>query len=126
MYKILPRSDGAVLGVEVSGTVTIEEEKELIDKANELVSKYGKASFLVVLGDHVGVSFEAAAADIKWIVTHMNKIARLAIVTDSKLLAALVDIDATFAKLAGISEKHFDSDELDQAWEWIEETMPTP
>lgn len=126
MYEILPRSEGAVLGVKVSGKLNLEQEKELIAKADELVSTYGKASFLVVLGDHVGVSFEAAAADIKWILTHMSKIARVAVVTDSKLLATLVDLDATFAKMAGISEKHFATDQEDEAWDWITETMPTP
>ncbi|MGS4884498.1 STAS/SEC14 domain-containing protein [Roseibium sp. MB-4] len=126
MYEILPRSDGAVLGVKVSGTLTIEEEKELIAKADELVSTYGKASFLVVLGDHVGVSLKAVASDIKWVMTHMDKIARVAVVTDSKFVSALVDIDATFANLAGIKEKHFATAELDAAWDWIEETMPTP
>ncbi len=126
MYEILPRSDGAVLGVKVSGKLTLDQEKELITKADELISTYGKASFLVVLGDHVGVSFEAAVADIKWILTHMSKIARIAVVTDSKLLATLVEVDATFAKMAGIREKHFAIDQEEEAWAWITETMPTP
>ena len=126
MYEILPRSDGAVLGVKVSGTLTTTEEKELIAKADELVSTYGKASFLVVLGEHVGVSLKAVASDITWIITHMDKIARVAVVTDSRFVSALVDIDAAFASLAGIKEKHFATSELDAAWNWIEETMPTP
>lgn len=126
MYEILPSSEGAVLGVKVSGTLSLEEEKQLTHKADELVSTYGKASFLVVLGDHVGVSFEAVAADFKWILTNMSKIARIAIVTDSKLLGTLIDIDARFAKIAGINEKHFTTDQEDEAWAWITETMPTP
>ncbi|XYK81533.1 MAG: STAS/SEC14 domain-containing protein [Labrenzia sp.] len=126
MYEILPRTSGSVLGIKITNTLSNDEEKELLSKADDIVSAYGKVSFLVVLGEHAGVSYEAATADIKWIMTHMTNIARIAIVTDSMLLAVLVDLDATFAKMAGIEEKHFDSSELDAAWDWIEETMPTP
>ncbi|MEP3049512.1 MAG: STAS/SEC14 domain-containing protein [Roseibium sp.] len=120
MYKILPRSNGPVLGIEVFGKLTIDQERELIAKAEELLELHPKVSFLVVLGEHVGVSFEAATADIKWIATHLNKIKRLAILTDSTLLAALIAVDSTFSKLAGIEEKHFDKNDIEAAWDWIE------
>ena len=119
MYEILPRSEGAVLGIKVSGKLTLEQEKELIERTEELLKTHEKISFLVVLGEHVGASFEAAAADMKWLMTHLNKIGRLAIVSDSKLLAALVAVDATFAKLMSIEEKHFDQAQIDDAWAWI-------
>ena len=120
MYMILPRSDGPVLGVEVSGKIDIDQEQNLIAKAEELIKEHDKISVLVVLGDHVGVSLEAAAADIKWILTHMSHLNKIAIVADSKLLAAVVAVDATFAKLVGIQEKHFDRNEIETAWHWIE------
>ena len=120
MYTILPRSNGPVLGVEVSGKIDIEQEKELIAKAEELIGTHDKISVLVVLGDHVGISFEAAVSDIKWVLTHMPHLRKVGIVTDSKLLAALVAVDATFAKMAGIQEQHFSRDEIETAWHWIE------
>ena len=57
MYTILPRSQGAVLGVEISGKIDIDQEKKLIAKAEEMIEDQGKISVLVVLCDHVGVSF---------------------------------------------------------------------
>ncbi len=120
MYTILPRSQGVVLGVKISGKIDIDQEKNLIAKAEEMIEDQGKISVLVVLGDHVGVSFEAAKADIRWVLANMQHLNKIAIVTDSKLLAALVAIDATFARMVGIQEKHFDRDEIDIAWHWIE------
>lgn len=120
MYTILPRSRDAVLGVEVTGKIDIEQERELIAKAEDLIATHDRISVLIVLGDHVGVSMEAVVADIKWILTHMKHLAKFAIVTDSKLLAALVAVDATFAKMVGIEEKHFDRNEIEIAWHWIE------
>lgn len=120
MYEILPRSQGPVFGVEITGKVGIDQEKELIAKAEELIEDHGKINVLVVIGEHAGVSFEAAAADIKWVLANMQHMNKVAIVTDSKLLAALVAVDATFAKMVGIQEKHFDKDEIDIAWHWVE------
>jgi stage II sporulation SpoAA-like protein len=120
MYTILPRSQGPVLGVEVTGKITIDQERELIAKAEELIAAHEKISVIVVLGEHAGISMEAVVADIKWVLTHMKNLGKFAIVTDSKLLAALVAVDATFAKMVGISEKHFDRGEIDIAWHWIE------
>jgi len=120
MYEILPRSRDAVLGVEISGKISLDQEKELIAKAEDLIEAHGKISVLVVIGEHAGVSLEAAAADIKWALANIQHLSKIAIVTDSKLLAALVAVDATFAKIVGIAEKHFDRDEIDIAWHWIE------
>lgn len=120
MYTILPRSRDAVLGVEISGKITLDQEKELIAKAEELIEDHGKISVLVMIGEHAGVSFEAAAADIKWVLANLQHLSRIAIVTDSKLLAVLVAVDATFAKMVGIQEQHFDQTEIETAWHWVE------
>jgi hypothetical protein len=120
MYTILPRSQGPVLGVEISGKIDISQERELIAKAEDLIEEHHKISVLVVLGDHAGVSFEAAAADIKWVLANMQHLDKIAIVTDSRLLATLVAIDARFARMVGIAEKHFARDEIETAWHWIE------
>lgn len=120
MYTILPRSQGAVLGVEVSGNMDIGQEQALIAVAEDLIEEHGKISILVVIGDKVGLSYEAAMADIKWVLANMQHLARLAIVTDSRLLATLVNVDATFAKMVGIEERHFDKREIESAWRWIE------
>lgn len=120
MYTILPRSRGPVLGVEITGKIEMDQEKELIAKAEDLIEDHGKISVLVIIGEHAGVSFEAAAADIKWVLTNMQHMKKVAIVTDSKLLAALVAVDATFARMVGIQEKHFDKADIETAWHWVE------
>lgn len=121
MYTILPRSHGAVLGVELSGKMDIAQEQALIAVAEEQIEKHGKISVLVVVGDDVGLSYDAAMADIKWVLANMQHLKKLAIVTDSNLLATLVAVDATFAKMVGIEEKHFDKRQIEAAWKWIED-----
>ncbi|MET1414910.1 STAS/SEC14 domain-containing protein [Roseibium sp. HPY-6] len=120
MYTILPRSNGPVLGVEITGKIDIEQEKELIAVAEDLIEEHDRISVLAVLGDHVSLSVEAATTDVKWALTHMAHLQKVAIVADSKLIAAFVAVDATFAKFAGIQEMHFATDEIETAWHWIE------
>ena len=119
MIKKLPGSEGPVLGFEVTGKVTLEEEKEWISKLEDAVEKYGKISVLVVLGDEASWGVKAGIEDLKWVVTHMKKLHRIALVSDSNAWKWLVQIDSPFAKMVGIGEKHFKSSEIDDAWKWV-------
>ena len=90
MIEKLPGSEGPVLGFEVTGKVTLEEEKEWISKLEDAVEKYGKISALVVLGDEASWGVKAGIEDLKWVVTHMKKLHRIALVSDSNAWKWLV------------------------------------
>jgi len=64
-------------------------------------------------------SQKAGIEDVKWIITHMKKLHRIALVSDSNVWQWLVKIDSYFAKMVGIGEKYFDSSEIDKAWAWV-------
>lgn len=119
MYTVLPESDGNVLGLEIAGKIDIEQERELISKVEAILAEHDKISLLVVVNKGVSASFEAAVADLKWLVTNIKKLEKIAIVADNTLLEHLTNIDAKFAKLVGIGEKYFPTNELDAAWQWI-------
>jgi len=123
MITKLPESEGHVLGVEITGKVTLDEEKQLLGIIDGLVAEHGKVSALVVLGEKAGWGIEAGIEDLKWIMTHMKRIDRIAIVSDSKVWKWLVNLDSPFAKLVGIGEKHFKPAELAEAWAWIKGTQ---
>jgi len=113
MINELPQSEGAVLGFEITSKVTLEEEKEWISRINDAIEKHGKLSALVILGEEAGWGIKAGIEDLKWIMTHMKSIDRIAIVSDSKVWKWLITIDAQFAKMVGIGEKHFETSEIE-------------
>ncbi|MGB3796059.1 MAG: STAS/SEC14 domain-containing protein [Alteraurantiacibacter sp.] len=119
MYTILPQSAEASVGIRISGKLTTEQERELIQKADAIVAEHGAINLLVELLDFEGATAEAVAKDLKWIAQNLNNLARLAVVADSKVLGWLIDADAVFAKLVGIEEKHFSRDEIAEAWAWL-------
>jgi len=121
MIKKLPRSKGAVLGFEITGKVTLEEENEWIAKFDKAIREHGKISVLIILGEEASWGVKAGIEDLKWVVTHMKKLQRLALVTDSNVWEWLIKMDSPFAKMVGIGEKHFKSSEIEKAWAWVKE-----
>lgn len=64
---------------------------------------------------------EAGIEDLKWIMTHMKQLNKIAIVSHSNVWKWLVTLDSPFAKMVGISEKHFEPSNMVDAWEWVRE-----
>ncbi len=57
MIKELPESEGSVLGVEITSKVSLEEEKEWIERFEKVIKKRGKISALVVLGEQASAPY---------------------------------------------------------------------
>ena len=121
MIKELSQSRGAVCGFEITGKVSTEEERAWTGKLEKAAKDHGKLRILVVLGEEASWGLKAGAEDIGWILTHLKNIEKIAIVSSSAVWKWLVSVDALFAPLVGIGEKHFDTAELASAWEWIRE-----
>ena len=119
MIRELPQSEGANLAFEIMGKVTAEEEAAWLAKFDKHVEQYDKTSVLVILGENTSWGSKAGYEDIKWLITNFKKFDKLAIVTDSTVWKWLIAIDSPFAKLVGITEKHFEPAEAKEAWDWI-------
>ncbi|PQJ27788.1 STAS/SEC14 domain-containing protein [Rubritalea profundi] len=115
----LPSSEGRYLGYEVSGTIGPDQERLWIADIEAALEMHAKVCVLLVLDTGAGWGVRAGIDDIKWVLTHMNKLEKICVVADEKVWQWLVAIDSKFAKLVGIREKHFNTEELDQAWKWL-------
>lgn len=121
MIKELPEGKGSVLGFEVTGKVSLEEELEWIAKIEKVIEEQGRISTLVVLEDEAGWGIKAGMEDLRWLMTHIKQIEKIAIVSDRKVWKWLVALDSPFAKIAGIKEKHFQPGKIEEAWKWVRE-----
>ena len=98
MIKELPESEGSRLGFEITGKVSLEEEKEWIKNIEKALEKHDQVSVLVVLGEQAGWGIESGIEDLKWIMTHMKQLNKIAIVSESAVWKWLVALDSPFAK----------------------------
>ena len=121
MIKELPESEGPVLGIEITSKVTLEEEKEWIEKFDKAIEEHGKVSALIVLSEEASFGVKAGIEDLKWIMKNMKKLNKIAVVSKSNVWKWLVALDSPFASLVGISEKHFEPSEIADAWSWVKE-----
>lgn len=121
MIRKLPESEGAIIGVEVSGKIDSSEENKWIEAFDRLIEEHGSINILVLLDGKINMDLDAAYDDLKWIFKHLKNINKLAIVSQSTVLSWLVAADSPFGKLVGISEKHFETSKLEDAWSWVRE-----
>lgn len=119
MIRELPESAGSVLGVEITGKVTAEEERAWISRLNAVIEEYGSFSALVILNEGASWTLKANWEDLKWLLSHQIQIDRIAIVCDSTGWKSWITLDIPFAKLVGIGEKTFKTSELTEAWAWV-------
>lgn len=120
MIDILPSTKPDIFAVEIYGKMNVEQENDMLVKMESILKNHKKLSLLVVLGKEVNWSVTSWLKDIKWILSHISKLDKIAVVADSKVITLLVEADAVFAKMFGIGEKAFATSELEQAWRWIE------
>lgn len=121
MIKELPESKDNVLGFEISGKVSMDQEKEWEAKLENALEQYKEINVLVVLQEKASWGVKSGIEDLKWILQHMKRFNKIAIVSDSSVWKWLIAVDSQFAKMVGISEKHFEIAQMDEAWAWIKE-----
>ena len=121
MIKELPESEGPVLGFEVTGKVSLEDEKKWIEVIEKAIEEHGKVSVLVILGEQASWGVKAGIEDLRWVMTHMKQLSKIAVVTESSVWKWLITLDSPFAKLVGINEKHFELLQIADAWTWVKE-----
>ena len=121
MIKKLEISNKNNLAYEVTGKVSAQDERTWIEDLNSIESSYAKFNVMVILGENTSWGMEAGLADIKWIMKHMDKFNKIAIVADSKVWKWLIKVDSFFAQFVGIDEKYFEAKEREKAWSWISE-----
>jgi hypothetical protein len=121
MISKLPESKDATIGIEISGKISTEEESKWIEVFDKLIEEHGDINVLVELDGRINFGIDVAFSDLKWTFKNIKNMNKLALVSDSKVLGLLVAADSPFGKLVGVSEKHFESSKLADAWEWVKE-----
>lgn len=121
MIKELPESEGSVIGFKITSRVSHEEEKEWLEKIEKTFDEHGKVSVLVVLDEEASWGVKVGIEDLKWFMENMEKLNKIAVISEGNIWRWLLALDSPFAKLGGISEKHFEPSKIADAWKWIKE-----
>jgi hypothetical protein len=115
MIKFLERSKDNVIGFEASGEISESDEREAIQKLDEVIRKYGKISWLVIFDTWKYTSLRAMYEDLSWSLKELKHFDRMAVVGDKKWEELLIKADGLV-----FGEKYFDKAHLEDAWKYVE------
>lgn len=118
MIDILPESQGKILGIRATGTLTDHDYKTvLIPRLEAIIREHTKARVLFQMNeDFQGWEMEAMWDDAKFGVAHRHDFEKFAIVGGPRWVEWGAKLGALFMK----TELHtFFGDQLKEAWEWI-------
>lgn len=119
MIKVLPESDGATIGIEVTSHIDAEQGSCCIEIFDALIKEHNHINVLIVLNGKISMDIDVIYADLKCIFKHLNRMNKFATVSESKMLESLVIADAPFGNLTDFSEKHFELSKQKEAWAWV-------
>ncbi|HPA17456.1 MAG TPA: STAS/SEC14 domain-containing protein [Verrucomicrobiae bacterium] len=116
MIKKLEKSNGPVLGFEVTGKLHDDDYKQFVPAVDEAIKAHGKVRLLVHFEDFHGWDARALWDDMKFAASHFTKVHRVAIVGDKAWEKAMGIVCKPFT-LAKV--QYFDKADLDVAWHWV-------
>ena len=117
MIRLLTHNDTKVLTYEITGKVTLAEEKEWIRQFETYLHPDEKIRILLIFGEHARWSLKAGVEDIKWLFANYRHIEKIALVSDSLWWKWYIKLDI-FAKLFGTKERYFTSEQSAEALAW--------
>ena len=108
------------IGFELKDNVTRNNVKEIEPKIEEFRNKKGKINMLLLVNDFKGKDLKGDIEFFRFCMKNWRKFNRVAIVGNKKWKELLTKVD----NLTGPwHEKYFNSDQLDEAWQWVEEKI---
>lgn len=119
MVETLERSAGRVIGFKMSDKLHDADYKNFVPQVEEIIDENGKARMLAWFHDFHGWDIHALWDDIKFATKHCRHLDRIALVGEKKWEAWMAKVCKPFT-MATI--KYFDVEQLDDAWNWLEET----
>ncbi|MFC1721849.1 STAS/SEC14 domain-containing protein [Patescibacteria group bacterium] len=118
MFKIMPGSEGDVVGIKASGTLVDKDYKELIPKVEKIIEEKGDIKVLLDLLDMEGFTAKALMDDMNFCIKYKDKMKKIAIVAHSKWEKECATLCKPFMPA---EMKYFDIADEQAAWDWLRE-----
>ncbi len=121
MITVLAESEGNLLGVEASETLTDADYTDIwIPQLDAVIEKYGKVRALIYMNEQFkGWEASALLDDAKYGLKHNNDFEKIAVVGAPGWVKWSMKLVTPFIKC---EVKLFGGDQLEQAWAWLRTT----
>ena len=118
MLRKLEASHDHIIGYSLAGEVTDAEYEQAASELRDAITRFGNIRLLFRLTDLSLQSFFTALDErFRFVQEHADDIERVAIVSDDVATELLSRLGAG---LGAIDVRHFDRDQEQEAWAWLE------
>ena len=125
MIKILPESQGSIIGLKIEGRLNHEAYRAVVPFLEERIRQYGMIRLLLDLKGFEGWRLKAAIDDMFFSLKHRKHIERIALVLEKESDRWASMIDRPFTRGVIGKEKCFRGRQIGEAWDWICKKLPT-
>jgi hypothetical protein len=122
MIKIDSKSHDNIIGLKVDGKLLKDDYKTVIPQLEQIISEHGAFRCLIEITGLKGGELGAFWEEIKFDTKHYKQIEQCAIVGDPSWHQWMTKLSKLIFLKAKI--EHFEPDQIDQAWKWIEQDTP--
>ena len=119
MIKMLDGSSGNVVGLKYSGKITGKDYEAMTPQLAKLVEEQGTINVLMDLADVKDITPKAMFDDFAFMKDYGQKVAKVAMVSDSKWEEMAAEFSGAVAKLLKAEIKYFPVSQIDDAWAWL-------
>lgn len=119
MFEPIDKIQGHVLGIRITGEISEDEHLKIDAMIRTAIAKWGRLRILIVVKHYPSFSSaEALYEDLRMVKKNAEHIQRMAIVGDRQWKSTWVGI---FGLFSGIETNYFQLDQVQEAWQWINE-----
>ncbi|WP_085507667.1 STAS/SEC14 domain-containing protein [Thalassobacillus devorans] len=118
MFKFLESRDPATIALKVEGKVTEEDALKMDQHVKETFGDDTPFNMLAIFDKLDGSSLKGLTKGTKFDAKRWDQFRKFAIISDKKWLEVSTKVGNY---LPGVTAEHFDSSQLEQAWDWIKQ-----
>ena len=121
MIEIDSKSHDNIIGLKVDGKLLKDDYKTVIPQLEQIITEHGAFRCLIEITGLKGSGLGAFWEEVKFDTTHYGHIEKCAVVGDPSWHQWITKLNKMIFLKTKIKE--FEPDQIDQAWEWLEQDM---
>ncbi|WP_394120993.1 STAS/SEC14 domain-containing protein [Planococcus donghaensis] len=118
MLSFVPSKDTETIAIEFEGTATREDALKIDKIIQEKFEDKGKFNIYAVINGVEDAVFTGLGESMQVNMDAWNQFHKFAVISSTHLKEQLAEMESLLPKL---EVKHFQMDEMNEAWEWIQE-----
>lgn len=118
MLSFVPSKDTETIAIEFEGAATKEDALKIDKIIQEKFADKGKFNIYAIINEAEGTPFSGIEESVQVNMDAWNQFHKFAVISSMQMMDHVAEMETLLPKL---EIKHFQLDEMKEAWDWIQE-----